>query len=109
VLPISNGLSRAIEYQADEYALQATKLVGAFKGAMTRLANQNLADIEPSPLVEFLFHDHPSVSKRLKHADEFAGRYELNASINAESVAPTSSTEPPGIPSRGSSTPDAAH
>ncbi len=109
VLPISNGLSRAIEYQADEYALQATKLVGAFKGAMTRLANQNLADIEPSPFVEFLFHDHPSVSKRLKHADEFAGRYELNASINAESVAPTSSTEPPGIPSRGSSTPDAAH
>jgi len=109
VLPISNGLSRAIEYQADEYALQATKMVGAFKGAMTRLANQNLADIEPSPLVEFLFHDHPSVSKRLKHADEFAGRYELNASINAESVAPTSSIEPPGIPSRGSSTPDAAH
>jgi len=109
VLPISNGLSRAIEYQADEYALQATKLVGAFKGAMTRLANQNLADIEPSPFVEFLFHDHPSVSKRLKHADEFAGRYELNASINAESVAPTSSIEPPGIPSRGSSTPDAAH
>ena len=109
VLPISNGLSRAIEYQADEYALQATKMVGAFKGAMTRLANQNLADIEPSPFVEFLFHDHPSVSKRLKHADEFAGRYELNASINAESVAPTSSIEPPGIPSRGSSTPDAAH
>jgi STE24 endopeptidase len=109
VLPISNGLSRAIEYQADEYALQATKMVGAFKGAMTRLANQNLADIEPSPLVEFLFHDHPAVSKRLKHADEFAGRYELNASINAESVAPTSSTEPPGIPSSGSSTPEAAH
>lgn len=109
VLPISNGLSRAIEYQADEYALQATKMVGAFKGAMTRLANQNLADIEPSALIEFLFHDHPAISKRLKHADEFAGRYALNASINAESVAPTSSTEPTGIPSSGSSTPEAAH
>ena len=33
-LPISNGLSRAIEYQADEYALQVTKMVGAYKSAM---------------------------------------------------------------------------
>jgi len=109
VMPISNGLSRAIEYQADEYALQTTKMVGAFKIAMTRLANQNLADIEPSPLIEFLFHDHPAISKRLKHADAFARRYGLNASISAESLAPTSSTDPAGMPSSGSSTPDAAH
>src|SRR5438876_2941861 len=109
VLPLSNGLSRAIEYQADEYALQTTKMVAAFKSAMIRLANQNLADIEPSPRIEFLFHDHPAIGKRLKHADEFADRHALNASISAESLAPVSSTEPPGIPSSGSSTPDAAH
>jgi Zn-dependent protease with chaperone function len=75
VMPVGNGLSRAIEYQADEYALQATRMVGPFKSAMTRLANQNLADVEPSPVVEFLFHDHPSINKRLKHADEFEKRY----------------------------------
>ncbi|MFL5653825.1 MAG: M48 family metallopeptidase [Ktedonobacteraceae bacterium] len=109
VMPIGNGLSRAVEYQADEYALQATKMVGAFKSAMTRLANQNLADIEPSPLIEFLFHDHPAISKRLKHADAFAERYALNASMSAESLAPTSSSEPAGMPSSGSSTPDSAH
>ena len=109
VMPISNGLSRAVEYQADEYALQTTKKVGAFKSAMTRLANQNLADIEPSPLIEFLFHDHPAISKRLKHADAFARRYGLNASMSAESLAPTSSTDPEGMPTSGSSTPDAAH
>ncbi len=74
VLPISNGFSRAIEYQADEYALQATQKVESFKSAMTRLANQNLADAEPAPIIEFLFHDHPSIHKRLKHADEFAVR-----------------------------------
>jgi STE24 endopeptidase len=72
VMPISNGFSRLVEYQADEYALQATRMVEPFKSAMTRLANQNLADVEPSPVVEFLFHDHPSINKRLKHADEFA-------------------------------------
>lgn len=74
VMPISNGLSRAIEYQADEYALQATRKVEAFKSAMTRLANQNLAEAEPAPLVEILFHSHPSIRKRLQHADEFAQR-----------------------------------
>src|SRR6266496_1242416 len=71
VMPIGNALSRAIEYQADEYALQSTHMVEPFKSAMTRLANQNLSDVEPSPIIEFLFHDHPSVNKRLKHADNF--------------------------------------
>jgi len=74
VMPISNGLSRIIEYQADEYALQATHKVEAFKSAMTRLANQNLAEAEPAPLIEILFHSHPSIRKRLQHADEFAKR-----------------------------------
>ncbi len=71
IMPIGNSYSRRIEYQADEYALQSTSMVEAFKGAMKRLANQNLSDVEPSPLIEFLFHDHPSVGKRLKHADEY--------------------------------------
>jgi STE24 endopeptidase len=72
VLPINNGISRAIEYQADAYALQATKKIDAFKSAMTRLANQNLAEAEPAPLIEWLFHNHPSIGKRLRHADAFA-------------------------------------
>src|SRR5438034_3845146 len=74
VMPIGNALSRAIEYQADEYALRSTRMVEPFKSAMTRLANQNLSDVEPSPIIEFLFHDHPSVNKRLKHADNFVSR-----------------------------------
>jgi Zn-dependent protease with chaperone function len=41
---------------------------------MTRLANQNLSDVEPSPLIEFLFYNHPAIGKRLRHADEFAIR-----------------------------------
>ncbi len=74
VMPIGNTYSRLIEYQADEYALQVTRNVAAFKSAMTRLANQNLAELEPSPIFEFLFHDHPSIGKRLKHADEFTAQ-----------------------------------
>lgn len=87
IMPISNGYTRHIEYQADEYALQATGKVEAFKNAMRRLANQNLAEIEPAPIIEFLFHSHPSIKKRLEHADEFAARsgYSANASLSAES------------------------
>jgi Zn-dependent protease with chaperone function len=116
VMPLSNGYSRAIEYQADEYALQATQKIEPFKSAMTRLANQNLADVEPAPVIEFLLHDHPSIGKRLKHADEFAAHHALpvqgsvsRASLSAPSSEAASSTDPAGMASSGSSTPDAAH
>src|SRR6266487_1799140 len=111
VMPISNGYSRHIEYLADEYALQSTGKVEQFKSAMTRLANQNLSEIEPSPIVEFLFYSHPSISKRLKHADEFARQqgYTFNASASAPSEEAASSTEPAGIESKGSSTPSSPH
>ncbi|MDQ6661560.1 MAG: M48 family metalloprotease, partial [Chloroflexota bacterium] len=85
VMPIRNGYSRRIEYQADEYALQATNMIWPFKSAMTRLANQNLADIEPSPLIELLFHDHPSIGRRLKHAEKFAAQSDFKASRSAPS------------------------
>lgn len=87
IMPLSNGYSRLIEYQADEYALQSTHKIEAFKNAMRRLADQNLAEIEPAPIIEFLFHSHPSIKKRLEHADEFATRqdYAGSASLSAES------------------------
>lgn len=74
VMPLNNGFSRYVEYQADEYALQSTGMIEPFKSAMTRLANQNLSDIAPSPIIELLFYDHPSTGKRLKHADDFVLR-----------------------------------
>jgi len=83
IMPITNGYSRLIEYQADEYALQSTRKVAAFKSAMTRLANQNLAEIEPSPLIEFFFYSHPSIKRRLAHADEFGSRSEEHQASNA--------------------------
>ncbi|GCE25981.1 peptidase [Dictyobacter alpinus] len=87
IMPLSNGYSRLIEYQADEYALQSTHKIEAFKSAMRRLADQNLSEIEPAPIVEFIFHSHPSIKKRLEHADEFAARsgYAGSAALSAES------------------------
>jgi STE24 endopeptidase len=68
MLPITNGFSRWVEHRADVYALQSTRKPGAFISAMNRLANQNLAESDPSPVVEFLLYSHPSIGRRLAYA-----------------------------------------
>ena len=72
LLPLSNALSRAHERAADRYAWEATNNATAFITAMKRLGSQNLAEEHPSPLVEFLFHSHPSLSARIEAAQAWA-------------------------------------
>jgi len=72
VLPLTNGFSRIVERQADGYALESTGKIAAFISAMTRLANQNLAELSPNPLVEFLLYNHPSIGNRLAFARKYA-------------------------------------
>ncbi|MBA3827063.1 MAG: M48 family metallopeptidase, partial [Ktedonobacterales bacterium] len=69
--PLGNTLSRAIEHDADQYALETTHDPAAFSRAFYRLANQNLAQLDPNPIIEALFYDHPAISKRLRHAEEW--------------------------------------
>jgi len=64
-LPLTNGFSRWVEHRADVYALESTRMSGAFISAMTRLANQNLSEVDPSPIIEFLLYNHPSIGRRL--------------------------------------------
>ncbi len=79
VLPLQNGFSRRVERQADIYALETTRNPAAFIAAMTRLANQNLAELDPSPVVEFLLHNHPSTGKRIALGRRFATDNGLSA------------------------------
>jgi STE24 endopeptidase len=69
--PASHAFSRAHERRADRYALEVTRNAGAFIGAMKRLGQQNLAEEEPSRLVECLFYSHPPVSARIEAARAF--------------------------------------
>ncbi|MEW5871565.1 MAG: M48 family metalloprotease [Chloroflexota bacterium] len=71
-LPLGNAYSRWRERLADEYALHATGNGSAFASAMTRLANQNLAEADPEPWVEFLLHSHPALNKRIALARQFS-------------------------------------
>jgi STE24 endopeptidase len=84
-LPLTNGFSRWVEHQADVYALESTGMTAAFVSAMTRLANQNLAEVEPSPLIEFLLYNHPSIGRRLAFGQAWAQR--IGASDLADGAA----------------------
>ena len=70
-MPLGNLWSCWREVKADEYALRMTDNPQAFISAMTRPANQNLADADPPAWVEFLLHSHPSISKRVAMAESF--------------------------------------
>ncbi len=72
-MPLTNGISRWRERRADQYALQATGNAPAFASALTRLANQNLAEVDPEPWVEWLFYSHPALGKRIKMAQAYRG------------------------------------
>ena len=72
LLPAMNAWSRHNERQADRYCWQSTPSVEPFITSMTRLADQNLAEREPSRLVEVFFHSHPPIPKRIRAAQEYA-------------------------------------
>jgi STE24 endopeptidase len=74
ILPLTNGFSRRVEHQADVYALDSTGKTDAFISAMTRLANQNLSELDPNPIVEFLLYSHPAIGKRVAFAKGYAAQ-----------------------------------
>jgi STE24 endopeptidase len=75
-MPLSNAYSRWRESLADDYALQTTGNASAFIGAMEKLANQNLAELEPERWVTFLLYDHPPIGERLERGKKLAARQE---------------------------------
>ena len=71
VMPLGNAFSRWREIRADEYALKMTGKGDAYASALTRLANQNLAEADPEPWVETLLYSHPALGKRIAMAENY--------------------------------------
>jgi STE24 endopeptidase len=67
-MPLNNAVSRWRENMADDYALQATGKHEAFASAFTRLANQNLGEVDPESWVVFMFYSHPPLGERIEKA-----------------------------------------
>jgi STE24 endopeptidase len=70
-LPVANGWSRRVEWQADRFALQTIPDPRAFIRSMERLATLNLAEREPHRLEEFFLYSHPAIERRIAHARQF--------------------------------------
>lgn len=68
LLPGVNIHSRWLERQADDYALKAIPSKSAFITSMEKLAEINLAERRPAAWIEFIFHSHPSIEKRIASA-----------------------------------------
>jgi STE24 endopeptidase len=71
LMPALNAYSRFNERQADRYCFQSVADVGPFISSMEKLAQQNLAERRPAGWVEWLFHSHPAIWRRIRAAEMF--------------------------------------
>jgi len=74
LMPALNAYSRYNERQADRYAFTSIPDVTPFISSMEKLAQQNLAERRPSRLVEWFFHSHPAIWRRIGAAQAFQQR-----------------------------------
>jgi STE24 endopeptidase len=81
LMPAMNAYSRFNEGQADRYAFETTASVEPFISSMNKLAEQNLAERAPSKWVEWFFHSHPSISRRLAAAEEWGRTQDAHPQI----------------------------
>jgi STE24 endopeptidase len=58
--------SRANEYQADRFAVAATRNPGSMIEALKKLSVHNLSNLRPHPFHVFLNYSHPPVLKRIQ-------------------------------------------
>src|SRR5512133_710467 len=74
LMPVLNAYSRFNERQADRYCFKSVPSVAPFITSMQKLAAQNLAERNPSRFVEWFFHSHPSIARRVAAAEAFRQR-----------------------------------
>lgn len=66
--PITNGISREVEHQADAYGLHITGDGPAMARAFVTLSEQNLSDPSPPPFIKFWLFTHPPLQERIDFA-----------------------------------------
>jgi len=74
LLPAVNGFSRRMERAADAYAVRSIARPSVFVTGLERLASLNLAERRPHPLIEFVFHSHPSIDSRIEFVKRFSAQ-----------------------------------
>ena len=73
LLPLLNWHARGMERQADLFALRVIPHPSALATGLEKLADLNLTELQPPPWIEFIFHSHPSLAKRIRLAKSGTG------------------------------------
>jgi STE24 endopeptidase len=81
LMPALNAYSRYNERQADRYAFESIASIEPFISSMNKLAEQNLAERTPAKWVEWFFHSHPSISRRLAAAEAWGREQGSNQQV----------------------------
>jgi STE24 endopeptidase len=69
VMPLTNGISRLGEIEADRYSLETVNRPDALASSLVKTADYR--DPRPHPVQEFLFYTHPAVERRVMIAMEW--------------------------------------
>jgi STE24 endopeptidase len=77
LLPLWNAGSRYIEAEADNFGLEVTHLPDAAATSFLMLGEYR--DLDPDPVIEFVFFDHPSGKNRIHNAMEWKKAHAANA------------------------------
>ncbi len=69
--PAINGFSRAIEHEADVFAVEVTRDNDAGARAYLKLGSQNRSNPEPSRFVKLFLYTHPPLIERIRFTLEY--------------------------------------
>jgi STE24 endopeptidase len=84
--PVTNTITRTLEAQADIFGLNAARQPDGFATATLKLSEYRKLD--PSPLEEFVFYDHPSGRTRIAGAMRWKTWHLNDPDIKAGPVSP---------------------
>jgi len=84
--PLENTIIRTSEHEADIFGLNASRQPDGFATAALKLATYR--KLEPTPLEEFIFYDHPSGHTRIHDAMVWKAEHINDPDIKAGPVSP---------------------
>lgn len=70
LVPGERALSRRLEFWCDRFAVKHISGSEAMSSVLIKLCKKNLIDPSPPAWVEFWFHSHPSIKRRIERARE---------------------------------------
>ena len=84
--PVTNSITRTLEAQADIFGLNAARQPDGFATVTLKLSEYRKLD--PTPLEEFVFYDHPSGRTRISTAMRWKAAHLNDPDIKAGPVSP---------------------